>query len=228
MLEQWRHKFWQDGKLRRGHTAGWWSKERVGYCRDGCCPHKVPVCQAPYEEPNWRVCRNCASRRELGITSPRRGAYPERFVGFTGGRSYTPTDEDWWKAGLLLWALGPVRVVVGDCNVPRAREQVYWDSETMRHRLEGVDAHVWFRYRVPEPRVFRAKWVEEGRVAGPNRNGLMCGFIDALIAFPGGAGTADCVRQAEARSVPVYKITDMADLGRSGRHGAPPMGEIRA
>ena len=52
---------------------------------------------------------------------------------------------------------------------------------------------------------FEAKWNEQGRRAGPVRNGLMLerGKPDAVIAFPGGTGTRDMVEQAKKAGVPV-------------------------
>ncbi|MEQ3698847.1 MAG: DUF2493 domain-containing protein [Paracoccus sp. (in: a-proteobacteria)] len=51
-----------------------------------------------------------------------------------------------------------------------------------------------------------AMWKTHGKSAGPIRNQLM---IDehkpnAVIAFPGGVGTADMIKRAKAASIPVY------------------------
>jgi hypothetical protein len=65
---------------------------------------------------------------------------------------------------------------------------------------------------------FSAKWAQHGRKAGPLRNQKMidtavrlreeCGQAIAVVAFPGGAGTADCVRRAKAAGLPVLDVTD--------------------
>lgn len=57
---------------------------------------------------------------------------------------------------------------------------------------------------------FEANWNEQGRRAGPIRNGLMLerGKPDAVIAFPGGAGTRDMVAQARAAGIPVMTPGD--------------------
>ena len=49
------------------------------------------------------------------------------------------------------------------------------------------------------------EWRRVGRKAGPLRNARMIaeGRPDMIVAFPGGAGTADCVRQAKAAGVEV-------------------------
>lgn len=56
-------------------------------------------------------------------------------------------------------------------------------------------------------RVYLADWKKHGLAAGPLRNARMLaeGKPDVVIAFPGGRGTADMVRKAEAAGVPVVK-----------------------
>lgn len=54
-----------------------------------------------------------------------------------------------------------------------------------------------------------AEWRRLGRAAGPARNArmLVSGKPDLVLAFPGGKGTADMVRQAREVGVPVREIT---------------------
>jgi hypothetical protein len=54
---------------------------------------------------------------------------------------------------------------------------------------------------------FPADWQRYGRAAGPKRNAMMLvgGKPDGVVAFPGGRGTADMVRQAEVCGVPVWR-----------------------
>lgn len=54
---------------------------------------------------------------------------------------------------------------------------------------------------------FNADWKKHGRKAGPIRNRQMLeeGRPDAVVAFPGGAGTADMIRQAEAAGLKVWR-----------------------
>lgn len=56
--------------------------------------------------------------------------------------------------------------------------------------------------------VFPAAWKKDGRAAGPIRNKRMLdeGKPDLVIAFPGGRGTADMVRRAEAAGIHVVEI----------------------
>lgn len=54
-----------------------------------------------------------------------------------------------------------------------------------------------------------AEWRRLGKAAGPARNTrmLVSGKPDLVLAFPGGKGTADMVRQAREVGVPVREIT---------------------
>lgn len=73
----------------------------------------------------------------------------------------------------------------------------------------GADAcaseWAWKR-KVPE-KEFRANWAKHGRAAGPIRNQRMIdeGRPNLVVAFPGGTGTADMVRRAEAAGIPVVR-----------------------
>lgn len=60
--------------------------------------------------------------------------------------------------------------------------------------------------------VFRARWKQEGKAAGPLRNQRMLDQFkpDAVIAFPGGRGTADMVRRAVENGV---RVIDAKTLG---------------
>lgn len=55
--------------------------------------------------------------------------------------------------------------------------------------------------------VFPADWSAEGPAAGPIRNQRMLedGKPDVVVAMKGGAGTADCVRRAQAMGIPIVK-----------------------
>jgi len=64
-------------------------------------------------------------------------------------------------------------------------------------------------YGVPH-RCYVAHWEKHGKAAGPLRNQRMLDEnpVDLVIAFPGGAGTADMVRRAEAAGIEVRRIED--------------------
>jgi hypothetical protein len=73
----------------------------------------------------------------------------------------------------------------------------------------GADslADAWAKhYAVPVTR-YPADWRTHGRAAGPIRNQAMldCERPDAVLAFPGGKGTADMVRRAERAGIRVIR-----------------------
>ena len=74
----------------------------------------------------------------------------------------------------------------------------------------GVDsiAAEWAREMGIEVLPFPADWETHGKAAGPirNRRMLVGGKPDIVVAFPGGRGTADMVRQAKAAGVQVVVV----------------------
>lgn len=106
----------------------------------------------------------------------------------------------------------------------------YWDSskvyETLDHYLlenpnlkivvgcaHGLDEMVraWCDLTLDCPdvdyEVFHARWKELGKKAGHVRNAEMIATKpDLVIAFPGGIGTANCVRQAKKAGIPVIEV----------------------
>jgi hypothetical protein len=85
----------------------------------------------------------------------------------------------------------------------------YAFTELMHGGARGVDsfAREWAATK-PEIRryVCNAEWGKYGKAAGPKRNSRMLQWNpDLVIAFPGGAGTADMIRQSEAAGIPVRK-----------------------
>ena len=57
-------------------------------------------------------------------------------------------------------------------------------------------------------KLFPADWPRLGSAAGPIRNQQMADYADALVAFPGGRGTADMVRRAKAEGLVVHDWRD--------------------
>lgn len=57
-------------------------------------------------------------------------------------------------------------------------------------------------------KVYPADWNRHGRAAGPLRNQQMCEVGDALLAFWDGQsrGTANMIKLAEAKGIPVYLV----------------------
>jgi hypothetical protein len=74
---------------------------------------------------------------------------------------------------------------------------------------KGADSagHAWAAFNGIDVSVYEANWARYGNGAGMIRNLQMLTeeAIDLVIAFPGGNGTADMVRKAIVKGVPVYK-----------------------
>ena len=75
---------------------------------------------------------------------------------------------------------------------------------------KGADriARHWCKRNGQPCATWSAWWGQFGKSAGPIRNTWMLkyGRPDKVIAFPGGAGTADMVWKAERAGVPVRKV----------------------
>jgi predicted Rossmann-fold nucleotide-binding protein len=73
----------------------------------------------------------------------------------------------------------------------------------------GADSHAraWASARGIDVRTFYADWKTYGRRAGPLRNARMLdeGRPDGVVAFPGGRGTADMIRQAQTAGLKVWR-----------------------
>lgn len=111
-----------------------------------------------------------------------------------GGRDYSDADRVFAVldgiARQLATAGATVRIVTGDAA--------------------GADALAarWARERRVPFRVYEAKWKEHGRRAGPLRNQRMLdeNAVAMVVAFPGGRGTADMVRRADAARIEVRRV----------------------
>lgn len=75
---------------------------------------------------------------------------------------------------------------------------------------KGADflAHVWATMEGIDTQRYEADWEAFGSFAGPKRNKAMLdeGKPDLVIAFPGGAGTRNMIRQARKAGVEVVEI----------------------
>lgn len=108
-----------------------------------------------------------------------------------GGRNYNDAET-------ISMALHAVRALRGSITA-----LIHGDAR-------GVDtiAGQWARENgVPEI-PFPADWIAHGNSAGPIRNQKMIdeGRPHSVVAFPGGAGTADMVRRARAAKLPVWVV----------------------
>lgn len=106
----------------------------------------------------------------------------------TGGRTY----NDMMTVYRELQKVKPTRVATGAC-----------------HR-GGADrlAEQWAFMKGIPYKGYPANWRTLGWAAGPIRNGemLKAEKPDMVLAFPGGSGTADCVKQAKKLGIPVIEV----------------------
>jgi hypothetical protein len=85
-------------------------------------------------------------------------------------------------------------------------------SDAVAGEYYGADywARMWAKaHGIPSMTEF-ADWDQFGRWAGPKRNKEMIDKYDpeAVIAFPGGAGTANMIKQARAAGIDVHEMAD--------------------
>lgn len=108
-------------------------------------------------------------------------------IAFTGGRTCS-NDSDVY---CLLRVLNPDTVFVGD-------------ADGLDRLVRTFCKHLNIPYTV-----FKADWGEHGRAAGPIRNKEMLqSGANILIAFPGGKGTENCVKQAKELGITVLRVDE--------------------
>lgn len=118
-----------------------------------------------------------------------------------GGRKYGETKDE----------------LVRFMSVMHGQLHAVTDEESEKVRVihggaSGADALAagWATMVLGQDRVeaYPADWILHGRSAGPIRNQRMIdeGKPDLVIAFPGGAGTADMVRRARKAGIKVVEI----------------------
>jgi hypothetical protein len=116
------------------------------------------------------------------------------FVGVCGGRNFSNSKL---LEAVLESNTSPSDVIVhGACDGGADRMADAWAEEHVRHVV-----------RIP------AQWKQRGRGAGPERNGVIAALpLRLLIAFPGGAGTADMVRRAKLEGIEVLDLRGESKL----------------
>lgn len=104
----------------------------------------------------------------------------------TGGRDY----DDWAMIQAVLGFIKPDLVVQGGASGA------------------DKDAQSWARYNDVKCVTIPAAWDLHGKAAGPKRNVEMIeSYPDAIVvAFPGGAGTESCVKEAVKRNRVVLRV----------------------
>lgn len=111
-------------------------------------------------------------------------------VAVTGGRDYADRERVYTTLSLLDWEFEISAVIHG--GAPGA------DQLAKAWAIENGVTH----------KPYPADWQRHGRAAGPIRNREMLRHSrpDLLVAFPGGRGTADCVRAAEELGIRVERV----------------------
>lgn len=112
-----------------------------------------------------------------------------------GGRDY----KNLHRVYRILGRLAPEEIVEGGAN--------------------GADklSRLWAGHSEVICHTYPARWRAEGKAAGPKRNGRMLVAhpdIRLVIAFPGGDGTADMIRQAHGQKIPVIEVPDVGKIHR--------------
>lgn len=131
-------------------------------------------------------------------------------VAVTGGRNWRMLQQDRDELREALVRLGATALFHGGCR------GVDTDAAAVAHSM-GL-----------EVQEFDAPWAEMGRSAGPRRNAAMVASADALIAFPGGRGTGDCVRRAQRAGLPIMFIpagNDVRSHKETGREASRKRGK---
>lgn len=118
-----------------------------------------------------------------------------------GGRDFVDVPK-LWRALDELQARTPE---------PGIRLVIDGASDDVTGPYKGADywAHQWALARgIPTVRQ-HAKWAEQGKAAGPIRNGEMIERHrpDQLVAFPGGRGTRNMIDQAERAELIIQRVT---------------------
>lgn len=82
-------------------------------------------------------------------------------------------------------------------------------TEVVSGQAAGADflGLYWARANGVPEKLFPAKWTIFGNSAGPRRNREMADYADALIAMPGGRGTANMIAEARKRGLKVFEAT---------------------
>ena len=106
-----------------------------------------------------------------------------------GGRNFTDTEAAYRILDRIHRERGIGCIIEGDAR--------------------GADriAGYWARKNRVENRKFKADWQRDGKAAGPIRNARMLaeGKPDAVLAFPGGRGTADMISRAKDAGLTVWE-----------------------
>jgi len=110
-----------------------------------------------------------------------------------GGRNYAKTVEQRWHMWNTLDRMhahyGEIMLIVGGAPGADSYANVWADASTVHCA------------------VVKALWNKLGPGAGPRRNKAMLALRpDLVLAFPGGPGTANMLKQARAAGIETYEV----------------------
>lgn len=105
-----------------------------------------------------------------------------------GGRDFKPEDKDWDALNTLRFYF-PITEVV--CGLAKGAD-TFGKTWATSLEIPVVD--------------FPADWQSHGKAAGHIRNREMAAYGDALIAFPGGRGTANMITEARKLNLEVVIV----------------------
>lgn len=126
----------------------------------------------------------------------------------TGGRN--ETDFELVERSLLEAAArlsnivpGPITLIHGGCRwrLPNGQIDPTRSVDQLAHQV--AENMGWLTDAHP---VSRAEWLRKGKQAFYDRNQAMVDLgPDICVVLPGGGGTADCARRAEAAGIPLLR-----------------------
>lgn len=124
-----------------------------------------------------------------------------------GGRDYSDRQKVWFELSRLEHKVGkPFRGLIHGAASGADTHARDWQGSRIRAASMvncGLPKDLWCAG-------YPANWTAHGRAAGPIRNQHMLDQnpgVELVVAFPGGAGTADMVRRAKAKGIKVVEIT---------------------
>lgn len=118
-------------------------------------------------------------------------------IAVTGGRRWVESE----RRAVFLWNQ------LGKFLTPS--DVLIVGGDTLAGDQRGVDAHAynWGLRNGVHVAVVKPYWTRHGKKAGPLRNKAMIDLKpDLLLAFPGGAGTADTIEKAIAAGIKVVRL----------------------
>lgn len=108
----------------------------------------------------------------------------------TGGRGYQDEDFVWYILDKILYQRDIELLIVGDATGADALARLWAEARGVPIKVEYAD---WNRY---------------GDAAGAIRNDdLLTWGPTAVVAFPGGAGTADMIAKARRKKITVWQVS---------------------